>query len=320
MQNKPRLLVTRHMPDNVTTRINRDYDATLNPDDRIMSPDELIRAADGMDALMICGSERITPDLLAALPRSVRMIATFSVGYEHIDVAAAKAHGLTVSNTPKVLDAAVAEVAMLCLLGAARRAHEGQTLVRDGKWSSWTSTMLLGKQVSGARLGILGMGGIGQTVARAARGFGMDIHYHNRNRIDPAEEQGAQYHATADELFAVSDFLSISCPSTDETRGMVNAALIGRMPDGAVVVNTARGDIINDDDLIAALQSGSLSAAGLDVFANEPKLDSRYRTLENVFLMPHLGSATVETRDAMGFCCLDNLDAFFQGKPCPTPL
>lgn len=320
MQNKPRLLVTRHMPDNVTARITRDYDATLNPDDRIMSPDELIRAADGMDALMICGSEKITPDLLSALPRSVRMIATFSVGYEHIDVAAAKAHGLTVSNTPKVLDAAVAEVAMLCLLGAARRAHEGQTLVRDGKWSSWTSTMLLGKQVSGARLGILGMGGIGQAVARAARGFGMEIHYHNRNRMDAAEEQGARYHATAADLFAVSDFLSISCPSTAETRGMVNASLIGRMPDGAVVVNTARGDIVNDDDLIAALQSGRLSAAGLDVFANEPGLDSRYRRLENVFLMPHLGSATVETRDAMGFCCLDNLDAFFQGKPCPTPL
>lgn len=320
MQNKPRLLVTRHMPDNVTARINRDYDATLNPDDRILSQDELIRAADGMDALMICGSEKITPDLLSTLPRSVRMIATFSVGYEHIDVVAAKAHGLTISNTPKVLDAAVAEVAMLCLLGAARRAHEGQTLVRDGKWSSWTSTMLLGKQVSGARLGILGMGGIGQTIARAARGFGMDIHYHNRNRIDPAEEQGARYHATAADLFEVSDFLSISCPSTDETRGMVNAGLIGRMPDGAIVVNTARGDIINDDDLIAALQSGKLSAAGLDVFANEPRLDPRYRTLENVFLMPHLGSATVQTRDAMGFCCLDNLDAFFQGKPCPTPL
>ncbi len=216
-------------------------------------------------------------------------------------MAAAKAHGLTISNTPKVLDAAVAEIAMLCLLGAARRAHEGQTLVRDGKWSSWTSTMLLGKQVSGARLGILGLGGIGQAIARAARGFGMEIHYHNRNRLDAAEEQGARYHATAADLFAVSDFLSISCPSTDETRGMVNADLIGQMPAGAIIVNTARGDIINDDDLIAAVRSGKLSAAGLDVFANEPKLDSRYRGLENVFLMPHLGSATVETRDAMGF-------------------
>ncbi len=169
MHKKPRLLVTRQMPDNVTARITRDYDATLNPDDRIFSPDELIRAAAGMDALMICGSEKITPDLLSALPRSVRMIATYSVGHEHIDVTAAKAHGLTVSNTPKVLDAAVAEVAMLCLLGAARRAHEGQTLVRDGKWSSWTSTMLLGKQVSGARLGILGLGGIGQAIAQAGR-------------------------------------------------------------------------------------------------------------------------------------------------------
>jgi lactate dehydrogenase-like 2-hydroxyacid dehydrogenase len=320
MQKKPRLLVTRNMPDNVTARIGRDYDATLNPSDRIMSPEELVRAAQGMDAMMICGSEKITPALLDALPDSVRIIATFSVGYEHIDVAAAKARGLTVTNTPKVLDAAVAEVAMLCLLGAARRGHEGQTLVREGKWASWDSTMLLGKQVSGARIGILGLGGIGQAIAAAARGFGMQVHYHNRNRLPQQQENGAQYHATAADLFAVSDFLSVSCPSTDETRGMVNANLIARMPDGAVIVNTARGDIINDDDLITALQSGKLFAAGLDVFANEPKLDPRYRSLPNVFLMPHLGSATVETRDAMGFCCLDNLDAFFQGKPCPTAL
>lgn len=320
MQKKPRLLVTRHMPDNVTARIRRDYDATLNPTDRIMSPEELVSAAEGMDAMMICGSEKITPALLEALPDSVRIIATYSVGHEHIDLAAARVHGVTVTNTPKVLDAAVAEIAMLCLLGAARRGHEGQTLVREGKWASWTSTMLLGKQVSGARLGILGLGGIGQAVAAAARGFGMQVHYHNRSRLPQDEESGARYHATAAELFAVSDFLSISCPSTDETRGMVNADLIGQMPDGAVIVNTARGDIINDDDLIAALQSGKLFAAGLDVFANEPKLDPRYRTMENVFLMPHLGSASVETRDAMGYCCLDNLDAFFQGKPCPTPL
>ncbi len=320
MQKKPRLLVTRHMPDNVTARIRRDYDATLNPTDRIMSPEELVSAAEGMDAMMICGSEKVTPALLDALPDSVRIIATYSVGHEHIDLAAARAHGVTVTNTPKVLDAAVAEIAMLCLLGAARRGHEGQTLVREGKWASWTSTMLLGKQVSGARLGILGLGGIGQAVAAAARGFGMQVHYHNRSRLPQDEESGARYHATAAELFAVSDFLSISCPSTDETRGMVNADLIGQMPDGAVIVNTARGDIINDDDLIAALQSGKLFAAGLDVFANEPKLDPRYRTMENVFLMPHLGSASVETRDAMGYCCLDNLDAFFQGKPCPTPL
>lgn len=320
MQKKPRLLVTRHMPDNVTTRIRRDYDATLNPTDRIMSPEELVSAAEGMDAMMICGSEKITPALLEALPDSVRMIATYSVGHEHIDLAAARAHGVTITNTPKVLDAAVAEVAMLCLLGAARRGHEGQTLVRQGKWASWNSTMLLGKQVSGARIGILGLGGIGQAVAAAARGFGMQVHYHNRNRLPQDEENGARYHATAAELFAVSDFLSISCPSTDETRGMVNADLIGQMPDGAVIVNTARGDIINDGDLIAALESGKLFAAGLDVFANEPNLDPRYRTMENVFLMPHLGSASVETRDAMGFCCLDNLDAFFQGKPCLTPL
>jgi len=225
-----------------------------------------------------------------------------------------------VANTPDVLNEAVADIAMLCLLGAARRGHEGQKLVRDGEWVGWHSTMLLGKDVAGARLGILGMGGIGKAIAARARGFGMEIHYHNRSRRPAGEEAGATYHADTASLAAVSDFLSISCPSTDETRGMVNADLIEALPDGAVVVNTARGDIINDDDLIAALNKGKLFAAGLDVFKGEPVLDARYREMPNVFLLPHLGSATFNTRDAMGFCCLDNLDAFFAGKPCPTAL
>lgn len=320
MSHRPRLLVTRRMPEAVTRRAARDYDAVLNPDDRIMTPQELLHAAEGKDAMMICGSERITADLVAALPASVRIISTFSVGYEHIDVDAVKASGRTVTNTPEVLNEAVADLAMMLLLGAARRGHEGQTLLREGRWNQWHTTMLLGKDVAGARLGILGMGGIGQAVARRARAFGMNIHYHNRSPLPSALAEGATYHGSPEALAAVSDFLSINCPSTEETRGLVDTGFIEAMPADAVLVNTARGDIVDDDAVIAALKSGRLFAAGLDVFKGEPALDARYRDLTNAFLLPHLGSATYGTRDAMGFCCLDNLDAFFAGKPCPTAL
>ncbi len=320
MSAKKKLLVTRRVPEAVNQRINSTYDAVLNPEDRIMPEAEWLAAAEGMDALMIASSEKITADAITRMPDSVRIISTFSVGYEHIDVDAVKASGRIATNTPDVLNDAVADVAMLCLLGAARRGHEGQSMVRNGEWVGWHATMLLGKDLTGARIGILGMGGIGRGIARRARAFGLQVHYHNRSRLSPEQEDGAIYHDSADSLAAVSDFLSISCPSTDETRGMINADLIARMPEGAVVVNTARGEIIDDDALIAALNSGHLFAAGLDVFKGEPALDKRYMDLDNVFLLPHLGSATVNTRDAMGFCCLDNIDAFFAGQPCPTAL
>ncbi|ANK81661.1 MAG: D-glycerate dehydrogenase [Rhizobiales bacterium NRL2] len=320
MSDRPRLLVTRRMPDAVTARAARDYDAVFNPEDVIMPPETLLRAAEGKDAMLICSSEKITAELAAALPDSVRIISTFSVGHEHIDVEAVKAGGRTVTNTPEVLNEAVADLAILLLLGAARRGHEGQSLVREGRWNRWHTTMLLGKDLGSARLGILGMGGIGRAIARRARGFGLEIHYHNRRPLPADLEEGAVYHDSPEALAAVSDFLSVNCPSTAETRGLVDAALIDAMPKDAVLVNTARGDIVDDDAVIAALTSGRLFAAGLDVFAGEPDLDPRYRGLTNAFLLPHLGSATFGTRDAMGFCCLDNLDAFFTGKPCPTAL
>lgn len=320
MTSRPSLLITRRVPDNVTARAKQDYDCELNTEDRIMPNEEWLAKAEGKEALLICSSEKIPADVVDRLPDSVRIITTFSVGYEHIDVDAVKASGRTVTNTPDVLNEAVADIAMLCLLGAARRGHEGQTMVRNGEWVGWHSTMLLGKDVAGARLGILGMGGIGRAIASRARGFGMEVHYHNRSRRPAEVEAGATYHDSAASLAAVSDFLSISCPSTDETRGMVDANLINALPDNAVVVNTARGDIIDDDALIAALNSGKLFAAGLDVFKGEPALDPRYRDIPNAYLLPHLGSATFDTRDGMGFCCLDNLDAFFAGKPCPTAL
>jgi len=317
---KPRILATRLLPDAVEARLRRDYAATLNPDDRFLDSAELVAAAEGMDGLLVCASERLTADVIDRLPASVRIVATYSVGYEHIDLGAARARGLTVTNTPDVLTDATADVAFLLILAAARRAHEGERMVREDRWTHWHTKLLLGTQVTAKRLGVLGMGRIGQAVARRGQGFDMAVHYHNRHRLAAEREQGARYHDTLAGLLAEADFLSINAPSSAATRHILNAQTIDLLPDGAVVVNTARGDLIDDDALIAALRSGKLAAAGLDVFDGEPRIDPRYRALVNVFLLPHVGSATVETRDAMGFCCLDNLDAFFAGRPCPTAL
>ncbi len=317
---KIKILVTRRLPPNVEARLDRDYQATLNGDDRVYASAEIIAAADGYDGILCCSTEKFSADVISALPESVKILATFSVGYEHIDVPAAKKRGLEVTNTPDVLTDATADIAMLCLLAAARRGSEGDRLVRTDQWKGWHTTMMLGTHMTGKRLGILGMGRIGRAVAQRGRGFGMRIHYHNRSRLNEELEQGATFHETPESLLAVSEFFSINAPSSAETQKFLNAERIALLPDGAVVANTARGNMVDDDALIAALQSGKVAAAGLDVFAGEPSIHPGYRALDNVFLLPHLGSATHETRDAMGFCCLDNLDAFFSGKPCPTPL
>ena len=245
-------------------------------------------------------------------------MATFSVGHEHIDLAACKKRGIAVGNTPDVLTDATADIALLLMLGAARRAYEGERLVREATWGAWGPTSMLGTHVTGKRLGIYGMGRIGQAVAKRARAFDMQIHYHNRTRLAPELEQGAVFHAVAEDILPYSDFLSINAPSSPDTNGFLNAKRIALLPDGAIVVNTARGPLVDDEALIAALKSGKLAGAGLDVFTGEPKIHPGYRPLQNTFLLPHLGSATVETRNAMGFKALDNLDAFFAGRPLPA--
>ena len=320
MPDKHRILCTRRMPPNVEARLSRDYDATLNPEDRIHSADALVNASEGQDGIFCAGGDPLAAEVIERLPECVGILATYSVGYEHIAVEAAKARGIVVTNTPEVLNDATADVAMLCLLGAARRGAEGDRMVRAGEWVGWHSTMMLGVHVTGKRLGIFGMGRIGRAVARRARGFEMEIHYHNRSRLAPDLENGAVWHDTPESLLEASDFLSINAPSSPQTRRFLDSERIALLPDGAVVVNTARGDLVDDDALIAALRSGKVAAAGLDVFAGEPHLDPRYRALDNTFLLPHIGSASHETRDAMGYCCLDNLDAFFAGRPCPNAL
>ncbi len=317
MSAKPVVLVTRKLPDAVHERLRRDYEPRLNLEDRLHDGEDLVRLAQGADALLPCPTDKLTAAVIGRLPETVRIIATFSVGYEHIDTAAAKARGIAVTNTPDVLTDATADITMLLLLGAARRAHEGERMVREATWSSWAPTGMLGTHVTGKRLGILGMGRIGRAVARRARGFEMQVHYSNRRRLPADQEEGAIFHERAEDMLAHSDFLSINCPASAETHHWLNAERIRLLPKGAIVVNTARGTIVEDEALILALKSGHLAAAGLDVFENEPRINPNYRPLPNTFLLPHLGSATVDTRNGMGFRALDNLDDFFAGKAPP---
>ncbi len=314
---RPVLVLTRRLPDAVEARAVRDYDARLNPEDKALSGTDIAARAQGADGVLCSAGDRLDADAIKALPDSVRVLATFSVGTDHIDLSAAKARGLVVTNTPDVLTDATADIALLLMLGAARRASEGERMIRADAWTGWTPTQLLGIHLGGKRLGIIGMGRIGQAVARRARAFGMTIHYSNRKRLPMELEEGAIFHADPEAMLAVSDVLSLHFPATPETRHWLNAARIERLPPRAVVVNTARGTVVDDEALIAALRSGRIAAAGLDVFENEPNLHPGYRGLENAFLLPHLGSATVETRNAMGFKALDNLDAFFAGAEPP---
>ena len=310
----PRILVTQKMMPDAEQRIASLFRATLNPDDKAMSVAEILEKARHHDGILLTSFDKLGPDFIPSLPDSIRIIATHSVGYDHLSILQAKAKGIAVTNTPGVLTDATADIALLLILGAARGASWGDRMVRENRWGETTLVSPLGHDVSGKRLGILGMGRIGQAVARRAEAFGMEIHYHSRKPVASGLAPGARYHARFEDMLVISDFLSINCASTPETRGIVNAAALALLPEGAIVVNTARGDIVDDDALIGALTSGRLAAAGLDVFKGEPKIDPRYRGLDNVFLLPHIGSATPGTRSAMAHKCIDNLAQFFRGE------
>jgi glyoxylate reductase len=320
MAGKHRILVTRRLTQAVEDRATRDYDAELNADDVLLSADELLRRAEGKDALLVCLTEKFTPEVIARLPSTIRVLSTYSVGTDHIDLAAAKERGIRVTNTPDAVTISTAEIAMLLILGAARRAPEGERLLQNRKWGGWQPLQLLGVRLDGKRLGIFGMGKIGQALARRARAFDMEIHYYNRRRLTPDEEQGATFHETLDSLLSVSDVLSINAPSTPETRGIINAQAIARMPKGSIVVNTARGDLVDDEALIGALKSGHLFYAGLDVYKGEPNIHEGYYGVENAFLLPHMGTSVIEARNEMGFAALDNIDAVLAGREPPHPV
>ena len=315
---KLRVVVTRRLPEAVETRMKELFDVVLRDDDAKMSRDDLAAAMRGADVLVPTVTDHIDANLLAQAGERLKLIANFGAGVDHIDVHSARQRGILVTNTPGVVTEDTADMVMALILGVTRRIPEGMAEMQAGRWGGWAPTAHLGGRVGGRRLGILGMGRIGQAVARRARGFDMEIHYHNRRRLPAGEESGAIYHANADDLLAVADFLSIHSPANPETHHWLNAERIARLPDGAVVVNTARGSVVDDEALLAALASGKLAAAGLDVFENEPRLHPGYAAAPNTFLLPHLGSATDRTRDAMGFTALNNLDAFFAGRELPN--
>lgn len=315
---KPTILATRLMPEPLESRFHALFDARSNLDDVALGASDIIARAEGCQGILGFATERFDADVIHGLPESVEILATFSVGCDHIDLTAAADRGLIVTNTPDVLTDATADITFLCLLGAARLAQQAEAQLRSGNWDRWSPRSLLGVHMTGKRLGILGMGRIGQATARRAKGFDMEIHYHNRRELPEDEAQGATFHADPATMLPLCDFLAITCPLTEETKGWLNAARVEMLPDGAVVANSARGPVVEDDALIAALQSGKLAAAGLDVFTGEPAFDPRYLDLPNVFLLPHIGSSTLETRIEMGRLCFENLQAHFTGRPYPS--
>lgn len=309
----PKILISRRWPSAVEDRLRARYEVTLNEADAPLTAEQFKAAMGAYDALCPTVSDRINADVLSVRDPRVRIIGNYGAGFEHIDLDAAKAAGIVVTNTPDVLTDATADLALLLMLMATRRAGEGERELRAGQWTGWRPTHLLGQSLAGKTLGLVGYGRIARATAERARAFGMTLAYHSRRRAE--DEAGATYHDTLESLAEVADVLSLHTPGGAETRHMVDAALLKRMKPGAVVINTARGSVVNETDLAEALRTGVIAAAGLDVYEREPAVDPALLTLSNVVLLPHLGSATLETRTAMGMKVADNLDRFFDGEP-----
>ncbi len=313
---RPSVLLTARWPERVETELMRRYDVTPNPDDHPFSVDELQQAMRKYDAVCPTVVDPVTAEVIHVEPKRCRILANFGVGVNHIDLEAAEARGIVVTNTPGVLTDCTADLTMTLLLMTARRAGEGERLVRSGNWHGWRPTQLLGTRVSGKTLGIIGMGRIGLAVAkRAAYGFGMKIRYYHPRPVDPSMLEGlaATACASIDDLLPCCDFVSLHCPGDARNHHLIDTRRIRLMPTHSFLINTARGDVVDTRALIRALKRGDIQGAGLDVYENEPQLDPELIELENVVLLPHLGSATAETREAMGWRVLKNLDAFFGG-------
>lgn len=314
---KPKIVVTRRWPEQVEAKLVEHFDAEFNHDDAPLSEAELRDAFARADAVMPTVTDAINAAVLGAEPLRARLIGNFGVGFNHVDLEAARARGLVVTNTPEVLTDATADLAMALLLAVARRIGEGERHVRDGRWTGWRPTHMMGTQVSGKTLGLIGLGRIGRAVAqRAHHGFGMRVLFFDPfpPPADVVESLGAQPCATLEDVLRESDFVSLHCPATAENRHLMNAERLACMRSGAFLVNTARGDVVDESALVEALASGRIAGAGLDVFEHEPRVSAGLLEAENVVLLPHLGSATVETRVAMGLRVLDNALAFFEGR------
>jgi lactate dehydrogenase-like 2-hydroxyacid dehydrogenase len=319
---KSRLLLACLMPLDVNIRARHEFDAVIVDGKNDMTGAEVASAASEhrADAIMFTNTLPLNANLIARLPDSVKVGSTSSVGFDHIDVAAAKQRGLIVTNTPGVLTECTADHAFMMLLAAARRAYEYDRIMRSGWRYRIGQGDLLGVRVTGKTLGILGMGRIGQAVAQRARGFDMKIVYHGRHKLPPELENGATYFEDFHAMLPLCQFLSVHAPAGPDTDKMIDARALALLPDGAVFVNVSRGGLVDEDALVAALTSGKLFAAGLDVFRSEPDFDSRFANLDNVILSPHVGSASRETRNAMGFRALDNIAAVLNGTGPIDPL
>ena len=316
---KPVVVVTRKLPDAVETRMMELFDARLNVDDTPMTAEQLIAAVKTADVLVPTVTDRIDAQILSALGPDLKLVANFGTGVDHIDLAAARAAGVTVTNTPGVLTEDTADMTMALILAVPRRVGEGERLLRDGKWRGWSPNFMLGRRIWGKRLGIVGMGRIGTAVARRARGFGLSIHYHNRNRVagDTETELEATYWESLDQMLAHMDIISINCPHTPGTYHLLSGRRLKLLPPTAYIVNTARGEVVDEAVLVQMLADGEISGAGLDVYEREPHVNPKLLELDNVVLLPHMSSATIEGRIDMGDKVIINIRTFADGHTPP---
>jgi len=312
---KKKILITRKLLRSNEEKASKLWDAKLNLNDEVYSQKKLIELSEGFDGILSCLTDKIDEKVINSLPSSIKIISNFAVGFGNIDHEAAKKRNIAITNTPDVLTDATAEIAMLLILGACRRANEGINYARKENWK-WSADFLIGKQLTGSRLGILGMGRIGRAVAKLAKSFGMEIHYRNRSRLSPEIEMGAKYHESIKSLFSVSDVLSICCPATKETQDIINKETLEYFPTGSIITNVARGDMIDDEAMVQALINRKIYAIGLDVYKGEPKIHPGYLNQPTAFILPHLGSSTKKTRTAMANLAIDNIDEFFRTGKC----
>ena len=310
-----KIFVTRRLLKTCEDKASKLFDIKLNSNDELYSQKKIIDMSEGCDGILTSLTEKMDEETINKLPSTVKILSNFAVGFGNIDLEAAKKRGIIVTNTPDVLTDATAEIAMLLILGAARRASEGIEYAKNSNWK-WSADFLIGKQLTGARLGILGMGRIGRAVAKLSRPFGMKIHYHNRSKLKSELEEGATYHENIKSLFSVSDFLAINCPATKETVNIINKETLEYFPKGAIITNSARGDMIDDEAMLDALDRRKIYAVGLDVYKGEPNLNPGYLKHKSAFILPHLGSATKETRTAMANLAIDNINEFFKTGEC----
>jgi len=310
-----KVFVARKLLRSNEKRMSEIWDVKLNSEDKVYSQSELIELSRDCDGILCSIVDKFDAETINKLSDKVKIISNFAVGFGNIDIKAAMNKNIIVTNTPDVLTDATAEIAILILLGAARRATEGRKWVDKKNWT-WSADFLIGKQLTDSRLGILGMGRIGQALAERAKSFGMKIHYHNRKKLPPNLEKGAIYHESLKSLILVSDFFSINCPTTEETKKIINEETLSYFLNGAVIINSARGDMIDDEAMINALKSGKVFALGLDVYNGEPDIHPQYLKLDNVFILPHLGSATEKTRFAMADLAISNIEEYFKTGKC----